>query len=205
MCDRKWRGIGGIPESGLSLREEYAEFDADRVFGTEGVTADEPCGVHQRRGAARAEEADRLHCFRDALHAGKSAGRSDGFLRGRLRRLLPISPARDGGKGEQLMPRDTKIDVALSCPVPIPATESVLLGHGSGGRMSGNLRGTFSCRPCKIPCSNGWTIKPLSKYGGSRIGLHDRLFRREAAVLPRRRHRNAGSQRHRERSGDGRR
>jgi hydrogenase expression/formation protein HypD len=42
VCDRKWRGIGGIPESGLSLREEYAEFDADRIFGTEGITADEP-------------------------------------------------------------------------------------------------------------------------------------------------------------------
>jgi hydrogenase expression/formation protein HypD len=42
VCDRKWRGIGGIPESGLNLREEYAAFDADRMFGTEGVTADEP-------------------------------------------------------------------------------------------------------------------------------------------------------------------
>jgi hydrogenase expression/formation protein HypD len=42
VCDRKWRGIGGIPESGLSLREEYADFDAERVFGTEAVTAEEP-------------------------------------------------------------------------------------------------------------------------------------------------------------------
>lgn len=42
VCDRKWRGIGGIPQSGLSLREEYADFDADRIFGTEGVSAQEP-------------------------------------------------------------------------------------------------------------------------------------------------------------------
>lgn len=42
VCDRKWRGIGGIPESGLRIREEYAAFDADRVFGTDAVTADEP-------------------------------------------------------------------------------------------------------------------------------------------------------------------
>jgi hydrogenase expression/formation protein HypD len=42
VCDRKWRGIGGIPASGLSLREEYAEFDADRIFGTQGVTKEEP-------------------------------------------------------------------------------------------------------------------------------------------------------------------
>jgi hydrogenase expression/formation protein HypD len=42
VCDRKWRGIGGIPESGLNIRQEYADFDADRIFGTQGVTADEP-------------------------------------------------------------------------------------------------------------------------------------------------------------------
>jgi len=41
VCDRKWRGIGAIPQSGLSLREEYAEFDADRLFGTQGVTSEE--------------------------------------------------------------------------------------------------------------------------------------------------------------------
>ena len=41
-CDRKWRGIGGIPESGLRLRAPYAEFDADRIFGTEALTAAEP-------------------------------------------------------------------------------------------------------------------------------------------------------------------
>jgi len=41
-CDRKWRGIGAIPQSGLSFRAEYAQFDADRLFGTEELTADEP-------------------------------------------------------------------------------------------------------------------------------------------------------------------
>ena len=42
VCDRKWRGMGGIAESGLGIREEYAEFDADRIFGTQNVTAEEP-------------------------------------------------------------------------------------------------------------------------------------------------------------------
>ncbi len=32
VCDRKWRGIGVIPRSGLRLREEYARFDAERLF-----------------------------------------------------------------------------------------------------------------------------------------------------------------------------
>jgi hydrogenase expression/formation protein HypD len=31
-CDRQWRGIGMIPESGYCLRPEFAEFDAERRF-----------------------------------------------------------------------------------------------------------------------------------------------------------------------------
>jgi len=40
--DRKWRGIGAIPASGLALRPEYAAFDAERRFGLEDVVAEEP-------------------------------------------------------------------------------------------------------------------------------------------------------------------
>jgi hydrogenase expression/formation protein HypD len=32
VCDRQWRGLGTIPNSGLALRDEYANFDAARVF-----------------------------------------------------------------------------------------------------------------------------------------------------------------------------
>jgi hydrogenase expression/formation protein HypD len=32
VADRRWRGIGAIPRSGLRLREEFAAFDAERVF-----------------------------------------------------------------------------------------------------------------------------------------------------------------------------
>jgi hydrogenase expression/formation protein HypD len=42
VCDRKWRGVGAIPGSGYRLRPEYAEFDADRIFGLEQITAEEP-------------------------------------------------------------------------------------------------------------------------------------------------------------------
>ena len=34
---RTWRGIGPIANSGLALRPEYAEFDAEKRFGVEGV------------------------------------------------------------------------------------------------------------------------------------------------------------------------
>jgi len=39
---QKWRGIGQIPQSGLTLRERYAAYDAARRFGVEQITADEP-------------------------------------------------------------------------------------------------------------------------------------------------------------------
>jgi hydrogenase expression/formation protein HypD len=39
--DMTWRGIGPIPRSGLVLRPEYAEFDAERRFHVEHVTASE--------------------------------------------------------------------------------------------------------------------------------------------------------------------
>jgi hydrogenase expression/formation protein HypD len=42
VADRKWRGIGSIAESGLRLREEFAQFDAERVFDIEGLSAEEP-------------------------------------------------------------------------------------------------------------------------------------------------------------------
>jgi hydrogenase expression/formation protein HypD len=42
VADQKWRGIGMIPNSGLSLREEYADYDANRIFDLQLITRDEP-------------------------------------------------------------------------------------------------------------------------------------------------------------------
>jgi hydrogenase expression/formation protein HypD len=41
-ADRKWRGIGGIPRSGLELSYEYRDYDAEQRFGVEHLTAEEP-------------------------------------------------------------------------------------------------------------------------------------------------------------------
>lgn len=40
--NRKWRGIGEIPASGLGLSQRYAEFDAQRRFDLAQITAEEP-------------------------------------------------------------------------------------------------------------------------------------------------------------------
>ena len=42
VVDHRWRGIGEIPASGYRIRSEYAEFDAERVFGAAHITAEEP-------------------------------------------------------------------------------------------------------------------------------------------------------------------
>jgi hydrogenase expression/formation protein HypD len=42
VTDRKWRGIGLIPMSGLKLRDEFSEFDAEKIFEIEDLTVDEP-------------------------------------------------------------------------------------------------------------------------------------------------------------------
>jgi hydrogenase expression/formation protein HypD len=42
VCDRKWRGIGLLPKSGLRLRYEYRAHDALRVFEVDDITTQEP-------------------------------------------------------------------------------------------------------------------------------------------------------------------
>lgn len=41
VTDRKWRGIGMIPESGFTLKGEFAEFDAELRFETTRVSVEE--------------------------------------------------------------------------------------------------------------------------------------------------------------------
>jgi hydrogenase expression/formation protein HypD len=40
-CDRKWRGIGTIPDSGWCLRPEYAAYDAEQRFDVEQIQPQE--------------------------------------------------------------------------------------------------------------------------------------------------------------------
>ena len=37
VCDRQWRGIGMIPQSGWCLCEEYADFDAEKRFSVQDI------------------------------------------------------------------------------------------------------------------------------------------------------------------------
>jgi len=42
ICDRKWRGIGNIPGSGLRIREAFAAHDAERKFAVADIATEEP-------------------------------------------------------------------------------------------------------------------------------------------------------------------
>jgi hydrogenase expression/formation protein HypD len=42
LVDRAWRGIGEIPSSGLGLREEFSEFDAEKKFELGSIRTSEP-------------------------------------------------------------------------------------------------------------------------------------------------------------------
>jgi len=44
VCDRKWRGLGLLPKSGLRLRYEYRAHDALRVFEVDDIQTEEPAG-----------------------------------------------------------------------------------------------------------------------------------------------------------------
>jgi hydrogenase expression/formation protein HypD len=42
VSDRKWRGVGMIPQSGLRLRDEFRDFDAEHCFRVGGIETMEP-------------------------------------------------------------------------------------------------------------------------------------------------------------------
>lgn len=42
VCDRKWRGIGLIPHSGLRLHQDFSAFDAEARFGVGDIEVQEP-------------------------------------------------------------------------------------------------------------------------------------------------------------------
>lgn len=42
ISDRKWRGMGSIPKSGLSIQEKFKSFDAEEKFNINHIQTDEP-------------------------------------------------------------------------------------------------------------------------------------------------------------------
>ncbi len=74
------------------------------------------------------------------------------------------------------MAQETMLDVALHCPLPVAAGESVLLGHGSGGRMSANLLRDILLPALRNPVLDRLDDQAIVEVGGSRIAFTTDTF-----------------------------
>lgn len=69
------------------------------------------------------------------------------------------------------MPQTTNLDVALACPVPMQVRDSILLGHGSGGRMSGDLLQNILLPALRNPILERLDDQAVLDVHGSRIAF----------------------------------
>jgi hydrogenase expression/formation protein HypE len=69
------------------------------------------------------------------------------------------------------MPPEAKLAVALNCPIPIATGESILLGHGSGGRMSGDLLRNILLPALQNAVLDRLDDQAIVDIGGSRIAF----------------------------------
>ncbi len=69
------------------------------------------------------------------------------------------------------MSQETKLAVALNCPVPIAGGDSILMGHGSGGRMSGDLLRNVLLPALQNPVLERLDDQAIVDIGGSRIAF----------------------------------
>jgi len=76
------------------------------------------------------------------------------------------------------------IEVALSCPAPLVATERVLLGHGSGGRMTGDLVARYFLPAFRNPYLDRLD-DPDANPDAVELGIHPQLAVLEGLVNPR--------------------
>src|SRR5208283_2419721 len=122
---RAWRGIGEIPASGLRLRAAYRDFDAESRFPVDISHAEESCECIAGlvlRGQRKTYECPALEL--DVRRIVPSERRW--FRRKAHARLTFIL---EGGKKMAI----------LSCLLPRPATDRILLAHGGGGRLTNHL------------------------------------------------------------------
>jgi len=91
VVDAVWRGMGNLPGSGLSLRPEYAQYDAAQRFGIPPDAAKAKCRiVFVRRRAQRTPSSQRVPAVRNFVHARASRWPVHGFERRIVRRLFPV-------------------------------------------------------------------------------------------------------------------
>ncbi len=223
---RTWRGIGEIPMSGYRLRPAFARFDAERRFDVGDIrTSEHPaciagailtgertpldctaygtlCSPRQPLGAPMVSSEGTCAAFfaagpRGRARAAGSRRRSRCVLAGPGAAVAAM-PATDGVRWPRVDPGRS-----LACPAPIPEDQRVILGHGSGGQLSGALMRDVIA-PALAGAAPGGVLNDAAivEVGGHAPRVHHRLVRRVADPVPGRGHRRARGQRHAQRPRD---
>jgi hydrogenase expression/formation protein HypE len=69
------------------------------------------------------------------------------------------------------MANTAKPEIAPQCPTPVPAKDAILLGHGSGGRMSAELLQSVLLPALGNPILNQLDDQAVVEFGGSRLAF----------------------------------
>src|SRR5207248_9183855 len=112
-------------------------------------------GMHRCPRATGSRTPARLPRLRYALYAGHTAGCPHGLERRRVRGLPSL-------------PADS---MTILCPTPLPAKDRILLGHGSGGKLSAEL-----LREVFLPAFSSGVLARLEDQAILQIGAERLAF-----------------------------
>ena len=163
----EWRGLGSIERSGLRLRPEFADWDAEALFELPGVRIADPKACQCGEVLVGAIKPWECGVFGTACTPERPLGTCMVSSRGSLRRVLQLRPA--GAEGVKL--RD----------------EVVTLAHGAGGKATRALveglfleellnpllepgSATRLCSSSRAPASPSRPTRTWSSRSSSRAG-----------------------------------
>jgi hydrogenase expression/formation protein HypD len=139
VCDRNWRGIGAIPKSGLRLRWEFRDHDAERRFDVGALETREPAACISGqilRGLRKPHDCPAFGtACTPATPLGATMVSAEGacaayYAYGRHRdaaRPVAAADALAAGHGRGESPGERDSDRAVDAPATVPAA-----GHGRG-------------------------------------------------------------------------
>ncbi len=144
VCDRQWRGIGMIPQSGWRLAPAYADFDALQRFELGAVPACEPAACRAGevlQGLLRPDQCER---FGTTCTPRTRWARRWSPAKARARRITSTAGSMPRSRSEGAMAdvddRLTAADIeGWTCPAPLRQHDRIVLGHGGGGLLASEL------------------------------------------------------------------
>ena len=194
--DRKWRGIGNIPMSGYHLRDEFARHDAEKLFDVAEIATLEPEICISGQILRGIKKPARLPGLRHPVHARSARWGQPWFRpRARVPRTTPMdgicepgrcrlswhtqrrfgargTPLTDGDLYQGSGPAQGEKPVSFgSCPLPISFHKHIVLGHGSGGKLSAELIEKIFLPAFDNPVLDKLDDQAVLKIGSARLAF----------------------------------